>query len=188
MDPVSERLRANSAAWRHVAGWANGAVEDAIRADAPDVLIDLAGHTGFNRLEMYPARLAPLQIAYLGYPATSGLKAMDYRLTDAIADPVGETDHLYTETLLRFAPTAWSYAPPADAPEPALSPGLRGQPVTFGSFNALSKLSPSTLELWRELLAAMPEARLLIKSSGLDPDRCRRTLAAAGIPSSTSNC
>jgi predicted O-linked N-acetylglucosamine transferase (SPINDLY family) len=107
---------------------------------------------------------------------------MDYRLTDAVADPVGETDHLHTESLVRFAPTAWAYAPSPEAPEPALPPGLRGEPVTFGSFNAISKVSGSTLALWRELLAAMPEARLVIKSSGLDPERYARHLAAAGLP------
>jgi len=182
VDPTSERLRQGANLWRNFSGWADGAVEDAIRADAADVLVDLAGHTGFNRLELYARRLAPVQISYLGYPATTGLRAMDYRLTDAIADPVGETDHLHTESLLRFAPTAWAYAPPADAPEPAPSPGLRGEAVTFGSFNALPKLSESTLELWRELLGVVPEARLVIKGSGLDPDRLGRRLAAAGLP------
>jgi len=182
VDPTSERLKRGAALWRNFSGWADGAVEDAIRADAPDVLVDLAGHTGFNRLELYARRLAPVQINYLGYPATTGLKAMDYRLTDAVADPVGETDHLHTESLLRFAPTAWAYAAPPEAPAPALSPGLRGEAVTFGSFNALSKLSPSTLEVWRDLLAAAPEARLVIKSSGLDPERFGRRLAAAGLP------
>jgi protein O-GlcNAc transferase len=182
VDATSERLRQGAAIWRHFSGWADGAVEDAIRADAPDVLVDLAGHTGFNRLELFARRLAPVQMTYLGYPATTGLRAMDYRLTDAVADPIGETDHLHTETLLRFAPTAWTYAPPADAPAPALSPSLQGDSITFGSFNALSKLSPSTLALWRELLAAEPEARLVIKSSGLDPERHGKQLAAAGLP------
>ena len=83
---------------------------------------------------------------------------------------------------MRFAPTAWSYAPPAEAPEPVPSPGLRGEPVTFGSFNNLAKLSGATLALWRDLLAAMPDARLVIKSSGLDPERFGQRLAAAGLP------
>jgi protein O-GlcNAc transferase len=182
VDATSERLRQGAAQWRHFSGWGDGAVEDAIREDAPDILVDLAGHTGFNRLDLFARRLAPVQITYLGYPATTGLRAMDYRLTDALADPVGETDHLHTESLLRFAPTAWAYAPPAEAPAPALSPGLRGEAVTFGSFNALPKLSPSTLELWRDLLAAAPEARLVLKSSGMDPERFGRRLAAAGLP------
>jgi predicted O-linked N-acetylglucosamine transferase (SPINDLY family) len=182
VDATSERLRGRAAIWRHFSGWSDGAVEDAIRADAPDVLVDLAGHTGFNRLELFARRLAPVQISYLGYPATTGLKAMDYRLTDAVADPMGETDHLHTESLLRFAPTAWTYAPPAEAPEPSLSPGLLGEPVAFGSFNALSKLTATTLALWRDLLDAVPEARLVIKSSGMDPGRFGRRLSDAGLP------
>jgi protein O-GlcNAc transferase len=182
VDSTSERLRTKAALWRNFSGWGDAAVEEAIRGDAPDVLVDLAGHTGFNRLELFARRLAPVQMTYLGYPGTTGLRAMDFRLTDAIADPVGETDHLHTETLLRFAPTAWAYAPPADAPVPAPSPGLRGEAVTFGSFNALSKISGSTLRLWGELLAAMPEARLVLKSSGMEPERHRAQFAAAGLP------
>jgi len=73
---------------------------------------------------MLARRLAPVQIAYLGYPNTTGLSAMDYRLTDALADPVGAADQLHTEKLLRFAPTAWCFSPPADAPAPAPTPCL----------------------------------------------------------------
>ena len=182
VDATSERLRTKAALWRNFSGWGDAAVEEAIRADAPDVLVDLAGHTGFNRLELYARRLAPVQMTYLGYPGSTGLRSMDFRLTDAIADPIGETDHLHTETLLRFAPAAWAYGPPVDAPAPALSPGLRGEAVTFGSFNALSKVSGSTLQLWGELLAAMPEARLVLKSSGMEPERHRAQFAAAGLP------
>jgi len=182
VDSTSERLRSGAAVWRNFSGWGDGAVEEAIRADAPDVLVDLAGHTGFNRLELFARRLAPVQMTYLGYPATTGLAAMDFRLSDAIADPPGETDHLHTERVLRFAPTAWAYAPPSEAPAPALPPGLRGEPVTFGSFNALSKASPGALEVWRELLEAVPDARLVLKSSGMDPDRFRAQAALAGLP------
>src|SRR5690606_10315512 len=109
-------------------------VEAAIRADAADILVDLAGHTGFNRLPLFARRLAPVQITYLGYPDTTGLAEMDYRFTDALADPVGEAEAFHTEQLVRFAPTAWSYAPPAEAPEPARLDG-DGNEVTFGCFN-----------------------------------------------------
>ena len=76
-----------------------------------------AGHIGMTaRLPLFARRLAPVQITYLGYPNTTGLTAMDYRFTDAIADPPGEADALATEQLVRFAPTAWAYRPLAHAP------------------------------------------------------------------------
>jgi predicted O-linked N-acetylglucosamine transferase (SPINDLY family) len=182
VDGVTDRLRSHAALWRHFTGCSDDVVADAIRLDAPDVLIDLAGHTGFNRLEIFARRLAPVQMTYLGYPGTTGLRSIDTRLTDAVADPVGETDHLHTERLLRFAPTAWAFQPPRDAPEPTLPPGLRGEPITFGSFNAAAKASPATLEVWRRILEEVPSSRLLLKSSGMDIDRCRQRLAAAGLP------
>lgn len=182
VDEVSRRLRAGAAVWRQFAGCADSVVAETILADAPDVLVDLDGHTGFNRMELFALRLAPVQITYLGYPATTGLRAMDYRLTDAVADPPGETDHLHTERLLRFSPTAWAYAPPSDAPAPALPPGLRGGPPTFGCFNAWTKASDRTLRVWRRVMDAVPSARLLLKSSGMEPGRCRRRLEAAGFP------
>jgi predicted O-linked N-acetylglucosamine transferase (SPINDLY family) len=181
VDAVSERLRAGAAVWRRFAGQADGVVERAIRADAPDILVDLAGHTGFNRLAIFARRLAPVQVSYLGYPNTTGLAAMDYRFTDGIADPPGDSDAWHSERLVRFAPTAWSYLPPEEAPQPSRSPDPSGGAVTFGSFNALSKVGPGTLRLWREVLEAVPGARLLIKSSGMDAAHWGNRLAGAGI-------
>jgi protein O-GlcNAc transferase len=180
VDHVSDRLRAGASLWRHFGGMGMSVVEETIRRDAPDVLVDLAGHTGFNRLDLYARRLAPVQINYLGYPNTTGLHAMDYRLTDAVADPVG-ADRYHTERLIRFAQTAWAYQPPAEAPEPSTVPSLAGAPLTFGSFNALSKVQPGTLRLWRDVLAAVPGSRLILKSSGMEPERWRPRLIEAGF-------
>jgi protein O-GlcNAc transferase len=181
VDAMSERLRQHASHWRHVVGQADVVLEAQLRADSPDILIDLTGHTGMNRLPLFARRLAPVQLSYLGYPNTTGLRAMDYRLTDAWADPVGETDRFHTETLVRFAPTAWCYTPPTDAPAPASPPSQAGRPLTFGSFNALSKVGDHTLGLWREVLAAVPGARIAIKSFGLEADRWQQRLAQAGI-------
>ncbi len=167
VDAMSARLRAHAAAWRHVAGWTPDAVEAGIRADAPDVLIDLAGHTGLNRLPLFARRLAPVQATYLGYPDTTGLRAMDFRFVDAVTDPAGDAEAFHTERLVRFAPTAWSYAPPADAPAVAPGPGAAGGPVTFGCFNNFAKVSDATLRGWAQVLQAVPEARLLLKGLGL---------------------
>lgn len=184
VDATSERLRALAGRWRHFAGWSNERVEAAIRGDAPDVLVDLAGHTGFNRLPLFARRLAPVQVTYLGYPDTTGLAEMDYRFTDAVADPVGEAEAFHSEELVHFAPTAWAYAPPADAPEPLRERGGAGE-VVFGCFNNFSKVSDVTLQLWSGVLAEVPGATLMLKSAGLDEAetqrRCGERLVAHGI-------
>ncbi len=167
-DEVTARLKPYAAVWRNFVGQPGPAVERAIRADAPDILMDLAGHTGMtNRLPLFAGRLAPVQVTYLGYPNTTGLPAMDYRLTDAQADPVGEADGFATEKLVRFAPTAWTYAPPADAPEPVAPPCVARGQVTFGCFNNLGKITDPVLSLWGRVLHAVPGARLRLKGRGL---------------------
>ncbi len=185
VDAVSARLRSLAAGWRHFAGQADGVVEKAIREDAPDVLIDLAGHTGLNRLPLFARRLAPVQVTYLGYPNTTGLREMDYRFVDACTDPAPEAETLHTEKLVRFSPTAWSYLAPAHAPEPAPPPSLVARHVTFGSFNNLTKATDGTMRRWARVLDAVPGSRLLIKSGGLDEPAVRdpllRRLAAAGL-------
>lgn len=176
VDDMSERLRSHSALWRNFIGRSPHEIEATIRADAPDVLIDLAGHTGINRLPLFARRLAPVQITWLGYPDTTGLRAMDYRFVDAITDPVGEAEPFHTERLIRYAPTAWTYQPPWDAPEPAPVPALAGTPITFGCFNNFAKISDSTLRGWAQILAAVPNSRLLLKGHGLDQPALVATL------------
>jgi protein O-GlcNAc transferase len=186
-DSGSERLRKLAAVWRNFIGQPGDAVEKAIRADAPDVLFDLAGHTGLtNRLPLFARHLAPVQATYLGYPNTTGLPAIGYRFTDAIVDPLGEADRFATEKLVRLAPTAWTYQPPPDAPLPGSRPDSHGG-VTFGCFNNLGKLTDSALTLWGRLLQAVPGSRLLLKGRGLSDGGIRGTmnsrLAACGLPS-----
>jgi len=137
---------------------------------------------------LYARRVAPVQISYLGYPNTTGLTAMDYRLTDALADPVGRTEALYTEQLVRYSPCAWTYMPPVDAPMPAPPPCASGALVTFGSFNNPAKLSGQTLRLWARILHAVPGSRLLLKGHGFDGATMRERMAArftaAGVDAS----
>lgn len=184
-DAMSARLRALAGVWRNFVGQPHRAVEEAIRADAPDILIDLAGHTGMtNRLPLFAKRLAPVQITYLGYPNTTGVTAMDYRFTDGAADPVGEADPFATEQLVRFSPSAWSYAPPDNAPAPASRPAEA--PVTFGCFNTLAKITDPMLQVWSRILREAPQARLLLKGAGLSDPAVRQRyferLARLGLP------
>jgi protein O-GlcNAc transferase len=187
VDAVSLRLQAQAAVWRNLVGQPGPAVEQIIRADAPDILIDLAGHTGMNnRLALFARRLAPVQVTYLGYPNTTGLPAMDYRFTDAVADPVGEADRFATERLVRFAPTAWTYAAPPDAPAVNVRPSSPDTPVTFGCFNNLAKLTDAMLAAWAKVLHGVPGSRLWLKGSGLG-DRATRAgylerFARLGLP------
>ena len=186
-DAVSARLRGPAGLWRNFIGQSAADVEAAILADAPDILVDLAGHTGMsNRLPLFARRLAPVQITYLGYPDTTGVAAMDYRFSDDAADPVGEADRFCTERLVRFSTCAWTYAAPADAPDVSAGPAAAGGPVAFGCFNNLSKVTDGTLRLWAEVLRAVPDSRLVCKSSGLDGAdgraRLQSRLAAAGVP------
>lgn len=164
VDAFTEVLKLGAARWTKTAGLNDARLEALILRDAPDLLIDLCGHTNLNRLPLLARRLAPVQLSYLGYPDTTGLGCMDYRLTDGIADPEGEADPFCSEKLLRFSPCAWCFWPPPGAPEPSAPPALRDGRISFGCFNSFSKLSDATLDLWAELLARVPEARLVLKS------------------------
>ena len=185
-DAFTERLRPLAAKWRNFVGQPAEVVEATIRADAPDLLIDLAGHTGMtNRLPLFAKRLAPVQITYLGYPNTTGVPAMDYRFTDAIADPLGDADRYATEKLVRFAPTAWAYSPPPDAPAVAAAPCLSRGHITFGCFNTPAKITDAVLGLWAKILSSVPNSRLCLKGAGLDNpalrDRYLAPFARAGV-------
>ncbi len=133
-----------------------------IRSDGIDLLIDIAGHTGHNRLGVFGMKPAPVAITWLDYLNTTGLDSIDYRLTDAASDPPGQSDALHSETLLRLAPAQWCWNPPTavSAPDP-LPAGKTGH-LTLGSFNNYSKLTDAALALWARVLAALPEARLVI--------------------------
>jgi len=172
-DAVTERIRAAADAWRSISGLQDEAVADQVREDGIDILVDLAGHTN-NRLAVFARRPAPVQVTYLGYPDTTGLPAMDYRLTDSLADPPGEADSRATETLVRLDPCAWCYAPLGDTPEVA---ARRNGTITFGSFNDLTKVSAPALGAWARILRATPGARLLLKAAALREASVRDRLA-----------
>ncbi|HEU5081163.1 MAG TPA: tetratricopeptide repeat protein [Opitutaceae bacterium] len=182
VDETSRRLAALGSAWRHLVGQSSETVETTIRADQLDVLVDLTGHTGNNRLPLFARRLAPTQVNYLGYPNTTGIMEMDFRLTDPIADPAEPAvEALHTETLMRFPRCAWTYRPSCTTPDVVPLPAIQRDVFTFASFNSLSKINAYTLRLWNEVLAALPESRLLLKSLGLKKDLVEKRLAAAGM-------
>ncbi len=172
-DAVTRRLTALSADWRQAVGAGEEALADMIRADRIDILVDLTGHSAGNRQTVFARRPAPIQVTWLGYPDTSGLSAMDYRIIDAITDPEGFADGLASEALMRLPDGFLCYWPPRGAPTPAPLPSADGRPVTFGSLNKLAKVTPTVIAAWAGILRRTPESRLLLKALGLADDLVR---------------
>ncbi|NQV98128.1 MAG: tetratricopeptide repeat protein, partial [Rhodospirillales bacterium] len=177
-DEVTARLRAHADNWRSVAGLADAAAARLIGDDEIDILVDLSGHTMANRLPLFSLKPAPVQVTWLGYPATTGLAAMDYRLTDALADPAGADDAWHAEKLLRLEGGFLCYQPPADAPEIGPAPGLKNGYVTFGSCNNLAKITAPTVAAWAQILDGVPTSKLLIKAKALEDAGVRDDLTA----------
>ena len=165
-DAVTARLRAKSHHWHNIYGKSDPQVIEQIKADGIDILVDLAGHTGNNRLRLFAHRPAPIQATYLGYPNTTGLRTMDYCITDDVTDPEGEPQ-VYTEELIRLPGPFCCYQPPLNAPDVSALPASKAGHLTFGSLQNLAKLNPAVIHLWCELLKAVPTARLLIFRNSL---------------------
>ena len=160
LDPIGERIRAASDAWRSTVDVTHEELVRQILADGIDILVDLSGHTGGNCLRAFGRRPAPVQVSYLGYPRTTGLAAIQYRITDAICDPPGgPVDH--TEELVRLQ-GPWCCWEPQPAPQVAPAPCLANGYVTFGSLHNVLKINDGVLDLWARVLNAVPRSRLLI--------------------------
>ncbi len=164
-DLVSQRMKGYVDHWIPCAAMEDEELARRIRRDGIDILVDLAGHSQGNRLLAFARRAAPVQVSWIGYQNTTGLSAMDYRLTDRFADPEGETEQLYTERLVRL-PIRQCFEPPQDAPDVSPLPALGSGRITFGSFNAFRKITPACLDLWAQVLRTLPEARLLMLEAG----------------------
>ena len=181
-DEITHRIRAVSDEWRDIARLNDDDAANLVRQDRIDILIDLTGHMARNRLLLFARRPAPIQVTYLGYPNGTGVPQIDYRITDAVADPPNATDAHYVEKLVRLPACAWCYQPPTDAPMPTAT---TNRPITFGSFNKFPKISPATMKMWSRILAAAPESRLLLKAKSLGDPTTRaiasQMLASAGI-------
>lgn len=175
-DEVTRRLKASADLWRDIAPMSDEAVEQLMLDDRLDVVVDLAGHTSRNRLTVLARRVAPVQVTWLGYPNTTGLAAIDWRITDARADPAPDADAHHAERLFRLPEVFLSYRPPPEAPEVAPPPLLeRGYP-TFGAYNNFAKVSDHVLALWARILGALPEARLVMKTGALRDPAVRQRL------------
>jgi predicted O-linked N-acetylglucosamine transferase (SPINDLY family) len=179
-DDITAEVQKGVDGWRRIVSWSDQRLANQIREDRIDILIDLAGHTGTSdRLLLLARKPAPVQITQFGYPDTTGLLTMDYRVTDELSDPPGTTERFYTEKLARLPRCAYCYHP--TEPEPRIEVRPADQPIVFGSVNNVAKLSPPTLRTWGRILEAMPDARLAVLATSGDVERTARLLTAHGI-------
>lgn len=178
-DDITQRFKAYCSHWVNIFEMTDDEAAEQIRQDGIDILVDVAGHTGNNRLLVFARKPAPIQVTWLGHPNTTGLETIDYRITDSFAEPVGMTEHLNTETLWRLPEVFCCYTPCAAKPERRNEenlvvrppPLLRNGYVTFGCFNNISKVSPPVVALWSRLLKAIPSSKLMLEAHRLEmPD------------------
>ncbi|MBP7142413.1 MAG: tetratricopeptide repeat protein [Opitutaceae bacterium] len=176
-DAVTDRLRSRVSSWHSIYTLNDTAATSLIRSHELDVLVDLAGHTAGNRLGIFAQRAAPVQACYLGFFATTGLRTMDYWITDEVLHPPDYQD-LFVEQLWKL-PRCWlSYQAPADAPEPDVSIAPDSGATVFGSFNQILKVTSSTVRLWASVLRRVPDSRLLLKTRSLGDNETRSRVIA----------
>jgi len=163
-DALTERLRGYADVWRSIVGLSDQEVAGLVRSDRIDILVDLKVHTGNNRLLVFARKPSPVQVTWLGYPGTTGLSTIDYRLTDPYLDPPGLFDDFYSEESIRLPETFWCYDPLTDGPPVNSLPALEKGVFTFGCLNNFCKINDACLALWAEVLRAVPESRLLLRA------------------------
>lgn len=183
-DGITDYLKGKCDVWRSIAGVADERVAAMIRADAIDILVDLAGHTAENRLSVFALRPAPVQATWAGYVGTTGLPAMDYLISDRWQSPP-DSERFTAEEVVRLPDGYVCWAAPSHAPEIGPLPATTTGAVTFGCFNNLAKLNPPVIALWGRLMRELPQSRLVLKTRELSDRAARERVlglfAAEGI-------
>jgi predicted O-linked N-acetylglucosamine transferase (SPINDLY family) len=186
VDEITAQVRVAADGWREATKLTDAELAQQVAHDAIDVLVDLTGHAGALRLGVFALQPAPVQASWLGYLGSTGLSRMQYRLTDARADPPGVAGSMHTEKLVHLPHSLWCYRPVHDEPHAAAPPGTARGFATFGSFNHAPKLSAAARRLWAEILRGAPGARLVVV--GFPEGRARQALlrefADAGVDGS----
>ena len=184
-DALTERLRGYADVWRSISGLSDQQAADLVRRDQIDILVDLKLHTADNRLLLFARKPAPVQVSWLGYPGTTGLATIDYRLTDPYLDPPGLFDAFSAEESLRLPDTFWCYDPLTDQPPVNSLPALKSGAITFGCLNNFCKVNDGCLALWARVLQAVPRSRLLLLAPpGPARDKVLARLGQEGIAAS----
>ena len=173
-DEVTKRIQSYSDKWRSIVGMSDEDAATLICNDKIDILIDLAGHTGNNRILLFARKPAPIQVSWIGYLATTGLSTIDYKIADNYTDPPGKTEQFYTEKLIRLPESFLCYLPDKDSPEVGPLPALSTGHITFGSFNNFAKVTPEVFTLWARVLNELPDSRLILKAKSFaDETTCQ---------------
>ena len=182
-DSFTQRIRQHADAWHDAVGLDDDAMAGRIRADGIDLLVDLSMHSSHNRLPVFARKPAPIQLSWLAYPGSTGVEAIDYRLTDASMEPTGEEGVTPGAERAVRLPDAWCcYRPIGDFPEPGPPPEESAGCISFGSLNNFCKINEPLLRLWARVLEAVPRSRLLILCpEGASGERVRAFFAAEGI-------
>ncbi|MBP9217317.1 MAG: tetratricopeptide repeat protein [Sterolibacterium sp.] len=183
-DDMTERLKAHADHWIPCSFMTDEALAERIRADQIDILVDLSGHTAYNRLMTFARKPAPVQATWMGFAGTTGLTAMDYRITDAYLDPPGMTERFHSEQLIRLPGSNIPFHPESWTIEVGELPALRSGRLVLASLNTPNKLNQNVLNVWGRILTALPHAQLMLGNVINDTARasllgmCQR----AGIP------
>jgi protein O-GlcNAc transferase len=184
-DAATEQFRALADQWRPIAGVDDAQVARMIAADAIDILVDLSLHTAGNRLLVFARKPAPVQVTFVGYPGTTGLPAIGYRLTDPHLDPPNLNDACYSEQSVRLPHSFWCYEPGGGEPDVNDLPALKSGRITFGCLNNVVKAGETCLKLWSKVLNAVPSSTIellcapgdhrktVVAALRVDPDRVR---------------
>jgi len=178
-DSITARLRSHADIWRSITGFTDQQVAEQVRNDRIDILVDLTMHLANNRALAFARKPAPVQLCWLAYQGTTGLSAIDYRLTDPHVDPPGLDDRFYSEESIRLPDSFWCYDPLTSDLEVSALPALASGHVTFGSFNNFCKINPEVLKLWARVLKAVPGSQLVLQA--LSEGACERTLHSLSL-------
>ena len=166
-DDYSCDIRSMTDRWRNISGMNAQEAAEVIYNDRVDILVDLAGHTKGNALPILAYKPAPIQISGIGYFATTGLKAIDYFLSDKALESESQ---YFVEELINLEHSHFCYSPLYKAPAPGEAPCIKNGYITFGSFNAIRKVTDEVLELWTTIIKSVPESHLLLKGSAFDDE------------------
>jgi len=176
-DDLTKRIQNYSDHWKSIVDISDDEAAKLIRNDEIDILIDLAGHTGNNRILIFARKPAPIQVNWIGYLTTTGLSTMDYKIVDAYIDPPGKTEQFYSEKLIRLPESFLCYLPDKDSPEVGPLPALSKGYITFGSLNKFSKITPEVITLWSKILKELPDSHLMLKGKSFsDKKTCQYAL------------
>lgn len=181
-DEMTESIRGRVTEFREITDLDDASAAEQIRSDGIDILVDLSGHLRNNRLLVFARKPAPIQMTYLAYPGTTGMSAVDYRITDDLSDPPGAHEHHYREELVRIPDCLWCFRPPKNIPDVAPLPALKNGYITFGCTNAIIKVTDAMLDVWSDILKNVPKSRLIFATvPPLGRERVIARLAKNGI-------